>query len=108
MSTPFDLSALGPMGGLLGPMAQQMEAMKAQAAAQEVEGQAGGGLVKVIANGSLEIVAVHIDPKVGGDTEMLQDLLVVATNDALSKAQGLAAQAMQGMLGGLGLPPGLF
>ena len=104
----MDLSALGPMGGLLGPMAQQMEQMKAQAAAQQVEGQAGGGLVRVTANGALEIVSVRIDPKVAGDTEMLEDLLVVATNDALGKAQMLAAQAMQGMMGGLGLPPGLF
>ena len=96
------------MGGMLGGLAQQMEQMKSQAAAQTVEGVAGGGLVRVVANGGLEVLSVHIDAKVAGDTEMLEDLLVVATNDAMQKAQALMAQSMQGMLGGMGLPPGLF
>lgn len=93
---------------MLGGLAQQMEQMKSQAAAQTVEGVAGGGLVRVVANGGLEVLSVHIDAKVAGDTEMLEDLLVVATNDAMQKAQALMAQSMQGMLGGMGLPPGLF
>jgi DNA-binding YbaB/EbfC family protein len=111
MSNPFDLAnmgGMGGMGGMLGGLAQQMEQMKAEAAAQEVEGSAGGGLVRVVATGALEVVAVHIDPKVAADTEMLEDLLVVAINDALQRAQGQMAQSMQGMLGGLGLPPGMF
>lgn len=108
MSNPFDLANMGGMGGMLGGLAQQMEQMKAQAGAQEVEGAAGGGLVRVVANGALEVLSVHIDPKVAGDTEMLEDLLVVAINDAMQRAQAQMAQSMQGMLGGLGLPPGMF
>ncbi len=102
MSFPFDPSAM------LGGLQQQMGALKAQAAAEEVEGQAGGGLVRVVANGGLEIVSVSIDPSAAEDTEMLEDLVVAATNDAIRRAQQILTQKMSGMLGGLPLPPGLF
>ncbi len=105
MSFPTDSNA---MGGMLGGLQQQMEQMKAQAAATEVEGRAGGGLVVVTANGGLEIVSVRIDASVMDDREMVEDLVTAATNDALRAAQQIMAGQMQQMMGGLGLPPGLF
>lgn len=100
MSEPFD------MGALL----QQAQAMQAQlqeaqetAALQVVEGQAGGGVVKVRATGSLVIESVSIDPGAidADDLTLLEDLVLAATNDALSRAQDLTRSALGGIdLGG--------
>ncbi len=106
MSDPFE--ALGGLGGLLGSMTEQMKNMQAQAATLEVEGQAGGGLVKVRANGAMEILAVTIAESAYEEREFLEDLITAATNDALRQAQ----EAMKGQAGalaaGLGLPPGIL
>jgi len=89
----------GNMQGLL-EKAQQMQQdlQEAQARAQEkvVSGEAGGGMVKVSANGKLEILSVTIDPLVatGEDLEMLQDLVVAAVNDALRRARETVAEEM--------------
>jgi nucleoid-associated protein EbfC len=75
-----------------------------------VEGSAGGGMVKVIANCKLEINSVHIEPQVidSNDKEMLEDLLAAAVNQAIKAAQDRANEEIQkvtgGMLGGLNLP----
>ena len=75
-----------------------------------VEGTAGGGMVKVQANGKLEVLSVSIEPEVvdADDKEMLEDLVVAAVNQAISSAQEKANEEMQkitgGMLGGLNLP----
>lgn len=105
MSFPTDPNA---MGGMLGGLQQQMEQMKAQAAATEVQGQGGDGLVVVTANGALEIVEVEIDEAVMDDKDLVEDLVIEATNNAIRQAQLLMAQQMQQMMGGLGLPPGMF
>ncbi|NLH31924.1 MAG: YbaB/EbfC family nucleoid-associated protein [Firmicutes bacterium] len=101
-------------------MLKQVQKMQADMAkAQEelktktVEASAGGGVVTVTANGAQEIVAVKIKPEAvdPDDVEMLEDLVMAAVNEALRKAQELAAQEMQKVAGGLnipGLPPGLF
>ncbi|MBO85461.1 MAG: YbaB/EbfC family nucleoid-associated protein [Deltaproteobacteria bacterium] len=96
------------LGGLMAGFQQQMQSIKAQAAATVVVGEAGGGLVKVHATGGLTIERVEIDASVADDTEMLEDLLVVATNDALRKAQEISQQGMSGLLAGLPIPPGLM
>jgi nucleoid-associated protein EbfC len=98
----------GGMAGLFGGFQQKMDAMKEELARTEVEGQAGGGKVKVVATGGLEINRVIISPELAGDPEMIEDLIVVATNDALRRARGLMETQMQGLLGGLPLPPGLL
>ena len=89
--------------------AQQMQArlMEAQATAAEqvVEGQAGGGVVKVEVTGGMEFRRVTIDPSVvdRADIEMLQDLVLAAIHDAVAKVNDLSQQAMGGLdLGGLG------
>lgn len=105
MSLPFDPGALG---GLMQGMQQKLQAAKAQAAAQVVVGEAGGGLVKVHANGDMEVLRVEISATAADDTELLEDLVVAATNDALRKARANLEQAMSGVLGGLPIPPGLL
>jgi len=103
MSFPSDSS---PLGGMLGGLQQQMESMKAQAAATEVTGRAGGGLVEVVANGGLEVVRVHISDSVLDDREMLEDLVTAAANDAIRQAQALMGQQVAQLMGGM--PTGMF
>jgi nucleoid-associated protein EbfC len=76
----------------------------------EVEGTAGGGAVKVKANGRLEVVSVRIDPELikSADNELLEDLVAAAVNAALVRAREVAASSLSSMTGGLPLPPGLF
>ncbi len=74
----------------------------------EVEGDSGGGSVTAKVNGRLEVVSVHIDPKLvaDGDAELLEDLVVAAVNAGLAKARDAAAQSLASVTGGL--PAGLF
>ena len=89
--------------------AQQMQArMQEEIAKIRVEGSAGGGMVIVNMDGNKNLLSVKIDPEVAGDVEMLQDMVVAACNEAVKKVEDEAKQKMSGMLGGLGLPPGLF
>jgi hypothetical protein len=89
--------------------AQQMQERLQQEIAQiRVEGSAGGGMVTVKMDGQKNLLSVKIDPEVAGDIEMLQDMIVAASNEAVKKVDDEAKQKMGGMLGGLGLPPGLF
>ncbi len=70
-------------------MQAQMAKVQEQAASKTVTGTAGGGMVTVTANGAMEISAIVINPDVvkGGDTDMVQDMVLAATNDALRKAR---------------------
>lgn len=90
-------------------MQEQMAKVQEQAAVKTVSGTAGGGIVTVTANGAMQIVSVVLDPEVvkSGDIEMLQDLVVAATNDALRKAHEMMAEEMKSVTGGLKIP-GLF
>jgi len=103
---------LGNMAGLL-KQAQAMQAQMAkvqeQAASKTVTGTAGGGSVTVTANGAMELVKIVIDPEVvrSGDADMVQDLMLAATNDALRKAREMMADEMKSLTGGLNIP-GLF
>jgi DNA-binding YbaB/EbfC family protein len=85
--------------------AQQMqERLQKQMSELRVEGNAGGGMVTVIINGSKQVQSLTIDPEVVSkeDVEMLQDLIMAAINDAQRKADEAMAQQMGGML-----PPGM-
>ena len=91
----------------------KVESMQAELDHVEVEGTAGGGLVTVKATGAGEISEVKIDPKAidPDDSELLEDMVLAAVNEALRSAQALAqskmgaATGLGGMdLGGLGLP----
>jgi nucleoid-associated protein EbfC len=95
---------------------QEMQRKMAQAqeelAVETVQASAGGGMVTVLITGSLEIKEVYIKPEAvdPDDIEMLQDLVVAATNEALRAAQDLASAKLGGATGGLDLPniPGMF
>lgn len=86
----------------------QSQMMKAQEelAGKSVEGSAGGGMVKVTANGRHEILAIKIDPTVvdPDDVEMLEDLVTAAVNDAQSRAEEVIRTEMGKLTGGLSLP----
>jgi len=89
--------------------AKQMQDKMAQEVAQiRVEASAGGGMVSVKMDGNKNLLSVKIDPEVAGDVEMLQDMVVAACNEAVKKVEDEAKQKMGGLLGGLGLPPGMF
>ena len=91
------MSDENPLGGGLQGLLQQATAMQqrvqeaqARAGQKTAWGEAGGGLVRVQANGKLEIVRVEIDPAIAkDDVEMLQDLVVAASNAALTNARDL-------------------
>lgn len=102
MSDPSDTPDSTPdLGGLL-ESAQQAFSAQAQAAAQIVQGTAGGGVVTVDMTGNGEVTAVKLAPEVvdPADIEMLQDLIVAALRDAGLQVTDLQRQAL-GALGGL-------
>src|SRR5438876_11179579 len=85
-------------------MQQDMMAAQEQLKDEEVEASAGGGMVKVKVSGDLVVKSVTIDPDAidPEDPELLQDMVLAATNEALRAAQELAASKMGGLAGGLG------
>jgi len=87
-------------------MQKNLQGVQAELAQAELEGSAGGGLVKVVMNGTHELVKVSIRPDAvdAADLGMLEDLVKVACNDALAKANELAKAKMQAVTGGLGIP----
>ena len=99
--------------GNLAKMAQQMQADMARAQQEldelRVEGSAGGGVVKAVVSGKLDIVSVTIDPEVvdPDDLDDLQDLVVAAVADAQTNAKAAADEKMNMIAGGMGLPGGL-
>jgi nucleoid-associated protein EbfC len=98
----------GNMQSMMKQAQQMQEKLQQEIAAIRVEGSAGGGMVSVKMDGQKSVLGVKIDPEVAGDVEMLQDMIVAACNDAAKKVDEQASSKMGGMLGGMGLPPGLF
>ncbi|ART74579.1 nucleoid-associated protein, YbaB/EbfC family [Sutcliffiella horikoshii] len=105
----------GGMGNMQKMMKQMQKMQKDMAKAQEelaektMEGTAGGGMVTVVVNGQKEIIEVNIKEEVVDpeDIEMLQDLVLAATNDALKKMEELTNDTMGQFTKGLNMP-GLF
>ena len=98
----------GNMQGMMA-QAQKMQAkLQEDIAAIRVEASAGGGMVTVKMDGQKRCLGVTVDPEAAGDAEMLQDLVLAAFNEAHKKVEDETQKKMSGMLGGLGLPPGLF
>ena len=92
--------------------AQQMQASMQQAQEElaniEVNGEAGGGLVKVVMTGRHDVKRVSIDDSLmQDDKEMLEDLLAAAVNDAVRKVESTNQEKMASITGGLSLPPGM-
>jgi hypothetical protein len=90
--------------------AQKLQArmlkMQEELAEKTVESAVGGGMIKVVANGRNQVVGIRIEKEVVNpeDVEMLQDLILAAVNDALTKSQEMVAAQMSKLTGGLNLP----
>ncbi len=101
----------GAMGGLMKQaqkMQEDMQKAQAEIANMEVEGQSGGGMVKVVMNGRHELRSVKIDDSLmGDDKDMLEDLLAAAVNDAVRKIEQESSSKMSGLTAGLNLPGGM-
>lgn len=103
------------MRGNIGNMMTQAQAMRnnmqkvqAEIALLEVVGESGGGVVKVTMTGKHEVKRLQIEPSaVGGDREMLEDLITAAINDAVRKAEAVAQAKMASVVAALNLPLGV-
>ena len=87
-------------------MQQEMARVQGELEEAQVDGSAGGGVVKAVVTGKQELVSITIDPDAvdPSDVEMLQDLIVAAVNDALRASRELAEQKMAAVTGGLQIP----
>ena len=111
MSDAEDMGGLGGLGGMgmFGDILKQAQQVQQQMMerleelrGQTVEGEAGGGMVKVTVNGRREVVGVKIDPDALGEgVDMIEDLIVAATNKALQKASELEKDEISKATGGL-------
>jgi hypothetical protein len=97
---------LGNMMKQVQKMQAEMEKIQEQLAEERVEATAGGGVVKVVANGRQEILEIKISPEVVNpdDVEMLEDLILAAVNQAREKAAQLQAENLGRLTGGLKIP----
>jgi nucleoid-associated protein EbfC len=98
----------GNMQAMMRQAQQMQEKMQQEIQQLRVEASAGGGMVTVHMDGQKNLLSIKIDPEVAGDVEMLQDLIVAASNEAVKKVDDEIKGKMGGMLGGLGLPPGML
>lgn len=109
----------GNMGGFMREAQKQVRDMQRKMAEMEekmaervVEGTAGGGMVKALANGNQEILSVKISKEVVDpeDIEMLEDLITAACNQAIKKAAEMRDEETKKITGGMGIPgmPGMF
>ena len=99
----------GGLGALMKQAQQMQENMKKaqdQLALIEVEGQAGGGMVKIVMTCHNDVKRVSIDASVMDDKEMLEDLIAAAMNDGARKAQAASTEKMSGFTQGMPMPPG--
>jgi nucleoid-associated protein EbfC len=85
---------------------EEMARVQEALALERVEATAGGGVVRAVASGQGDLVAISIDPSVvdPGDVAVLEDLIVAAAGEALRKARELAAERMKEVTGGLQIP----
>jgi len=103
------------MKGGIGNMMKQAQKMQAdmqkaqeEIKTMEVEGQSGGGMVKVIMQGSHEVKRISIDDSLlADDKDMLEDLVADAVNDAVHKIESESKSRMAGVTNGMSLPPGM-
>jgi len=101
----------GAMGNLMKQaqkMQEDMQKAQEEVANMEVEGQAGGGMVKVVMTGRHEIRKVSLDDSLmQDDKEMIEDLLAAAVNDAVRRVEQQTQEKMAGVTAGLNLPGGM-
>jgi len=83
---------------------QQMEKVQSDLANRTVEATSGGGAVKVVAKCDGTVASIKMDPATAGDIQMLEDMIVSATNQALGQAREISSQEMGKLTSGLGIP----
>ncbi len=90
-------------------MQEEMERVQAELEAKEISASAGGGMIDVTVNGKKEILSIKIKPDVvdPDDVETLEDLVMVAVNEAIKKADDMMTEGMSAITGGMNIP-GLF
>ncbi len=103
------LGDLGKMSGMLKQameVKQNIEALKASLGDERVEASAGGGMVKVVISGTMEVLSVTIDPEVvdRDEVEMLETLVRAAFNEAAQKMKALVKEKMREVAGGIDIP----
>ena len=100
---------LGNMMKQAQKLQSKMLEMQEELGNRTVTVQVGGGMVEIVANGRQEILSLRIDPEVVNpdDTEMLQDLIMAAVNDALNRSREMVSEEMAKLTGGMKIP-GLF
>ena len=98
----------GNMQAVMQQAQQMQDKLQREIAQIKVEATAGGGMVTVTMDGQKNLLKVKIDPEVAGDVEMIQDMIVAASNEAVKKVDEEVQGKTRGLLGGMGLPPGLF
>ena len=99
---------MGDMQNMMQQAQKMQQKMQEEIAQIRVEASAGGGMVTVKMDGHKNVLGVKIDAEVAGDVEMLQDLVMAACNEATKKVDEDTQKITAGMLGGMGLPPGLL
>jgi len=88
-------------------MQENMQKMQEEVAQLEVEGQSGGGMVKVLMTGRHDVKRVSIDDSlIGDDKDMLEDLIAAAVNDAVRQVEKTSQEKMSSVTGGMDLPAG--
>ena len=89
-------------------MQADMQKAQEEIANLEVEGQSGGGMVKVVMNGRHEVRRVELDDSLmEDDKDMIEDLLAAAVNDAVRKIESTSSEKMSGVTSGMNLPGGM-
>lgn len=85
---------------------KRMEQMQEEMASLTVEGSAGGGAVTATVTGRMQVLSITIDPEIvdPDDVELLQDMVLAAVNDGLSKAEETVSKQMASLTGGLKIP----
>ena len=100
--------ALGNMMRQAQQMQEKMEAAQRKLAEQEVEGQAGGGMVTGVMTGKHAVKRVTLaEGAFEEDREFLEDLIAAAVNDAVARVEDATKSSMADVTGGLNLPPGM-
>ena len=100
------MKGMGNMMKQAHKLQSKMLKMQEDLAGKTVETSSGGGMVKVVANGRQQIVSIQIEKEVVDplEIEMLQDLVLAAVNDALTKSQEMVAAEMSKLTGGISIP----
>ncbi len=100
---------LGQMMKQAQQMQSRMAELQARLGEMEVDGQSGGGLVRATLSGKGELRRLKVDPSLAKpeETEVLEDLVVAAVNDARQRVDAMVAEEMSKLTGGLQLPPGM-